>query len=266
MDFWKMNGNGNDFVVITNRGLSLPDMSGLAKRVCRRRASIGADGLIALEPSDSGFFMHIFNSDGSRAGMCGNGARCAARYAFLNGLADSPMTFKTLAGPIRAKVAGSFVEIGMGKAEDFSAKPIEFFLKGWRGDRVGDFVTVGVPHFVLYPDKSKELTRDQMIEFGRELRYDESLFPEGVNVNFCVILDEHTLSVTTYERGVEDLTDSCGTGSTAAALCASRRFSGAFPITVRNPGGINRVSLDEGSVVLGGNTAVVAKGTIEEEA
>lgn len=268
MDFWKMNGNGNDFVVIVNReGLGAAGLADLARRVCRRRSSIGADGLLVLESLGPGNFrMDIFNSDGSRGEMCGNGARCAARYACLNGMAPLDMVFQTLAGPVGARVDGSFVDLRMGLRDGFSFRTLNFSLDRWPGEPQGDFAVVGVPHFVVYPGSSREVSKEDMVLWGRTLRKNRDLFPKGTNVDFCRVREDGAISVVTYERGVEDLTDSCGTGSAASALAAAERFGLAFPLDVLNPGGINRVSVKDGEVILRGNTAIVARGTIEKEA
>lgn len=273
MEFWKMNGNGNDFVVIDNRERSLDDegLSDFAIRVCRRRRSIGADGILVVENSSGyDFRMRIFNADGSEGEMCGNGARCMARYAFDRSIAPSCMTFETLAGPIGARVEGVYVVLDMGDID---------ISKGWldgvveiEGNSIdADFLIVGVPHLVLYAGDPDELGRDRLLSWGRELRNRADLFSEGTNVNFVFPLEDGSLRVTTYERGVEDLTDSCGTGSTASALASARRFCMVSPIKVLNPGGINTVSFEENSetcfkVSLGGNTSVAAVGTVESEA
>lgn len=270
MDFWKMNGNGNDFVVITNRyGLSDSDLSDLAKRVCRRRRSIGADGILVVEDCDGyDFKMRIFNSDGSEGEMCGNGARCIARYAFETGVAGVDMAFQTLAGPMRASVKGSLVELHMGVVPSVpQVVPIE--LTGWDGELEGDFSTVGVPHLVVYPGEG-EFSREDLVRWGRELRSRTDLFPGGTNVNFSCPSGEGALTVVTYERGVEDLTDSCGTGSVASAISAAVRLGYPLEVQVSNPGGVNQVSLSRKGggfdALLGGLALVVAKGSIEKEA
>ncbi|PIE55274.1 MAG: diaminopimelate epimerase [Dethiosulfovibrio peptidovorans] len=268
MDFWKMNGNGNDFVVIHDmEGLSDEYLSIMAKRVCRRRRSIGADGLLVASFSHRhDFRMRIFNADGSEAEMCGNGARCMARFASEMGFADARMTFETGAGVVSAWVEGPFVWLDMGI---FGEGPI------WSGsvdvsERTvpADLRVIGVPHVVIYAGDPDNLNRDDMRRWGRTLRYDERFGPQGANVNFSWRIEDSSLRVVTYERGVEDLTDSCGTGSVAAALSALERFCEmTSPVIVHNAGGINRVEVDRsGRVLLGGETAVIAKGSIEAEA
>ena len=118
MEFWKINGNGNDFITIETLAcpMKTEELSALARRLCRRRASIGADGLLVVEPSaGANFKMRLFNADGSEGEMCGNGARCIARFAYERGIAPAEMTFETLAGTMRATVEGRFVEIDLGE-------------------------------------------------------------------------------------------------------------------------------------------------------
>lgn len=272
MEFWKINGNGNDFVTIDVRGQNITDaeLSETARRVCRRRRSIGADGLLVLGSSSTADFrMRIFNSDGSEGEMCGNGSRCIARYAFERGAAPAVMSFETIAGLMKARVQGSYVETDLGRLT---------FEGGWT-DREMDlegtefrsaFLRVGVPHLVLLtmgelPD------RETMTRLGRKLRYDTSLFPQGTNVSFFRPADRGELEAVTYERGVEDLTDSCGTGCTACSLTAHLMLSMPSPIVVHNPGGDNRITFEQLSkfdfnATLGGKTCVVARGTVGEEA
>lgn len=270
MDFWKMNGNGNDFVVMTNStGLGKSDLSDLARRVCRRRRSIGADGILVVEDCDElDFRMRIFNSDGTEGEMCGNGARCIARYAFEKGVAEQEMTFETLAGPMKASVDGSFVRLHMGIVPSVCDR-VSIELSGWSGDPFGDFLIVGVPHLVVYPGEG-DFSREDLMAWGKELRERTDVFPHGTNVNFSRPTGDGTLAVVTYERGVEDLTDSCGTGSVASAISAVARLGFRHEVEVTNPGGVNHVVLvGRGGgfdAILGGLALVVSKGTVEEEA
>ena len=271
MEFWKINGNGNDFITFNMMfgQKSDAELASLARRLCRRRASIGADGLLIVEPSPTADFkMRIFNADGSEGEMCGNGARCIARFAYENGIAPAEMTFETLAGIMHARVDGSFAEIGLGE---------QSFEDGWT-DRAltmdgavfrSAFLWVGVPHLVLFT--REELSRGEKTALGRKFRNSFDLFPQGTNVNFVRPVDRGEIEAVTYERGVEDLTDSCGTGSVASALAASLAFGMGSPIEVHNPGGTNRVTFERtGGMAfrskLGGATAVVAKGEIGPDA
>lgn len=271
MEFWKINGNGNDFITCSMLTEQKPaeELSALAKRLCRRRASIGADGLLIVEPSSQAHFkMRLFNADGSEAEMCGNGARCIARYAYELGIAPAEMSFETLAGIMHAHVDGSFVEIGLG---------VQSFDKGWT-DRTltmdgqsfrSSFLWVGVPHLVLF--LQDELSRDECRRFGRAFRNSLDLFPQGCNVNFVTPVGRGELKAVTYERGVEDLTDSCGTGCTASAISAHVLLNMSSPVDVHNPGGTNRISFTQAGELsfdahLGGQTAVVTKGETGPEA
>ena len=271
MDFWKINGNGNDFITF-NMMFDPKDtatLSAMARRLCRRRASIGADGLLIVEPSSAANFkMRIINADGSEGEMCGNGARCIARFAYENGLAPAEMSFETLAGVMHASVRGSFVEIDLGE---------QSFRDGWT-DRTLTmdgasfrtcFLWVGVPHLVLF--SGEKFTRGEMVAIGRKFRNSFDLFPQGTNVSFVRPVDRGEVEAVTYERGVEELTDSCGTGSVACALSSHMIFGMGSPIDVHNPGGTNRISFDRVDECtfrarLGGATAVVAKGEVGPDA
>ena len=272
MDFFKVQGNGNDFIVLDNREgrLSDSDLSATAAALCRRRASVGADGLMVVERSqDADFRMRIFNADGSEAAMCGNGARALARYAYERGIAPSPMRFATGAGMIEATVEPPFVELDMGCFELVHG----IFGRSLRAGGITFpfvFLTVGVPHCVLLADE--DYSRDAMREMGRAVRWNTELFPEGANVSFARRLPEGEVRAVTYERGVEDLTDSCGTGCVAVAVSAALVWGMASPVRVVNPGGVNTVRLEfapgNGSVHawLKGRTALVASGALLEEA
>lgn len=239
----KMNGNGNDFLVIDDRQGRFDDdaLSRMARLLCRRRESVGADGLLVVAHSERTLFrMRLFNADGSEGEMCGNGARCMARYAREEGIAPQDgMTFETLGGDVEAVVDGRKVTLTL--------SPV--FLEGIVLDEpivIADealrysFLTVGVPHCVVF--LKRPLSEKTMASLGETLRHRRDLFPEGANVNF-VTVDSEGLSVTTYERGVEALTLSCGTGSTAAAIVACLLGHRGKETTVRNPGGINDVRL-----------------------
>ena len=272
--FTKMHGNGNDFILLDNRSgrFSSSELSTLAKNACRRRSSLGADGILVVENSSSAdFTMRLFNADGSEGEMCGNGARCIARYAFEKGIAGENQSFSTLAGLMKAVVEPPFVDLAMGDislAEGWFNRSLEFDGRLFPAS----FLWVGVPHAVLFP--TEELTREEMFRAGRTLRSDSLLFPEGANVNFVTEGPKGAIRSVTYERGVEDLTESCGTGSTAsAAAWLLRKEPPSFPIAldVINPGGVNRVSLDfapdGGSfrASLRGRTRIVAEGNMFEE-
>ncbi len=272
--FVKMQGNGNDFIVLDNRDgtFSSRALSEAAMRFCRRRKSLGADGVLVVEKSvQADFTMRLFNADGSEGEMCGNGARCISRYAFEKGIAGREQSFCTLAGIMRAVVDPPFVDLSMGTSS---------LSDGWynrsvdAGDRIfqSSFLWVGVPHAVLFPEE--QLSGEEMMKIGRALRNNTELFPDGANVNFVTPKDEGSIYSVTYERGVEDLTESCGTGSAASAVCWILRGSpvpGMAVVDVFNPGGINTVTLSfakngrEVSASLKGRALMVAEGFLLEE-
>ncbi len=234
LPFVKMSGTGNDFVLINNMDLGLKtDLSGLALRLCHRQFGIGADGIILVEPAtDADFTMRIFNSDGSEAEMCGNGSRCAARFAAAQGITGREMKFRTLAGIIEAKLFedGAAIKLtdptGMKNDIPVNIKGMEYIMQ---------FINTGVPHAVLFTDDVESVSVKM---FGSAIRYHETFKPAGTNVNFVQVIDKGTIRVRTYERGVEDETLACGTGATASALisAAMQGVSGR-PVKVIVPGG-----------------------------
>ncbi|MBQ9881694.1 MAG: diaminopimelate epimerase [Synergistes sp.] len=262
----KMNGNGNDFFVVDNRQLAVDkdEFSRLARLLCRRRESLGADGILAVEPSASADFrMRLFNSDGSEGEMCGNGARCIARFALEKGIVSSPdMKMETLAGEVHAVVKGRVVTIDMSPV-DISSPVVGASISAGGAVFQYTFLNVGVPHTVIF-EKKHSRSFEGYAELGREIRNRLDLFPEGTNVNFAAADESgRRLDVMTYERGVEDMTLSCGTGSTASAIAANLLGIAGTRVEVQNPGGVNIVTLDlskKGTVYpkLEGNTAMLA--------
>ncbi len=231
MKFSKMEGTGNDFVVIDNRSGIVKDREGLAKRICLRKKGVGADGLILLEKSDrANFRMRIFNPDGSEPEMCGNGARCIARFAYLEGIIDKECSFETLSALVSAYIDEENVRIKM-KDPSFLNLKLELSLKD--DSCAGYHLDTGVPHFVLFVP---EIERVALEKLGPEIRYHQSFQPAGTNVDF-VEVKESFLKVRTYERGVEAETLSCGTGVTAAAIVASLFQELTSPVEVRTKGG-----------------------------
>ena len=244
----KMNGNGNDFLVINNMNLKYSGgtLSNYAKALCRRRESLGADGILATEPSEiHSFKMRLFNRDGTEGEMCGNGARCVARYAFLKGIVKKPeMVFETLGGKVEASVKETRVSIKLSPVNISNLvlnSPAS--VEGY--DFNYTFLSVGVPHVVIF-EKQRFDSDDHYRKLGSAIRLRKDLFPEGTNINFVSPRRtyEEGLDVLTYERGVEDLTLSCGTGSTASAIVAFKAGLTGNVVDVYNPGGINRVSLE----------------------
>ena len=233
--FTKMSGTGNDFVIIDNRRLLVPHekQSELARRLCRRMFSIGADGVIFIEESDhADFSWQFYNADGSKAEMCGNGSRCAARFAYRQGIAGRKMRFATLAGIIEAEIGEeeSEVRVLMPAPRDFRLE-LALDLGGER--RSLDFVDTGVPHAVLVVEDDQV----PVAEWGREVRYHPLFGSKGSNANFIKLLPDGRLKVRTYERGVEAETMACGTGAVASALIAALRLGLKSPVRVVTTGG-----------------------------
>jgi diaminopimelate epimerase len=232
--FTKMSGSGNDFIFIDHREpLIAPDrMEGFARKVCRRRVSVGADGLIFIERSEKADFKwRFFNADGSEAEMCGNGGRCAARFAFLKGIAGPRLTFETLAGILSAEVNGKRVKLEMTKP--FGLKLDEPLLVEGREEAVSSLNT-GVPHAVLFREDLEGL---DMMKMGRAIRYHSHFAPAGTNADFVRVEDRSRLTVRTYERGVEDETLACGTGTVASVLIAAFKGRVQSPVAVKTTGG-----------------------------
>jgi diaminopimelate epimerase len=232
--FSKLNGSGNDFILIDNRRgiVSTKDLPRLARALCRRKFSVGADGLLAIEDTDTADFRwQFFNADGSSAEMCGNAGRCAARFAVERGIAGERHCFETLAGPIRAQVKGRRVKLEMVPPTDLRL-PVDISLSG--GSRRGASINTGVPHVVL---SAEELDAVDVTALGREIRNHSLFSPAGTNVNFISRTGESGISVRTYERGVEEETLACGTGAVAGALIGACWWGLASPVAVLTRGG-----------------------------
>lgn len=231
--FTKMTGSGNDFIIIDNRSRSIPAewQRELARKACRRKFSVGADGLILIESDpEVDFKWQFYNADGSEAEMCGNGARCAARFAFLWGIAPKKeMAFRTLAGLIEAEIRDERVKIrttpptGLKTGLELQAADRSFAL---------DFLNTGVPHTIHFLESADELEASSVSEWGRAIRFHPFFQPAGTNVNFAHVRDIHHLTLRTYERGVEAETLACGTGSIATALVAAARGWAESPVEV----------------------------------
>ena len=234
LPFYKMHGGGNDFVLMDHRQHQIPEaeQSRFAQRVCAPRVGVGADGLILIEDSErADFRWRFFNADGSEAEMCGNGARCAARFAVMHGLAGPRLTFETLAGLIAAEVLNHQVRVTMVGVEDLRLN-LSIPLAG--DALTGHFLKVGVPHVAVPVENLEEVPIRQ---WGREVRFHQMFQPAGTNVNFVRVKDAHTLEVRTYERGVEDETLACGTGAVAVALISATLGKVASPVAVHTRGG-----------------------------
>lgn len=236
--FIKMTGSGNDFIIIDNRSqaLNADQCAPLIRAACRRKLSVGADGLILIENDpEVDFKWRFFNADASEAEMCGNGARCAARFAFLNGIVSKPrMAFRTMAGIIEAELMGPRVKIRMTAPEKLQ---LDFALQTEDGSFTLSFVNTGVPHAVLLLPSEEELEAFDVFKLGRFFRNHERFQPAGTNVNFACVESRQQMTIRTYERGVEDETLACGTGSIAAALMAAAKGLVVSPVALKTRSG-----------------------------
>ena len=232
--FAKMNGAGNDFVLFDNRERKIQLSRDQIVRLCHRQRGVGADGVLLLVPCTSGraaWAWDFYNSDGSAAEMCGNGARCFARFAQrLTGARDG-LAFETGAGVITAAFQGERVTVNLTQPGELRLHQ-QIRLSG--GSLVLHSLNTGVPHAVLFvPDADQAMVQ----QLGAEIRHHPHFAPRGANVNFVQLLGPNRIRVRTYERGVEGETLACGTGLTASALIAARLHQFASPVTVRVQGG-----------------------------
>jgi diaminopimelate epimerase len=230
----KMSGSGNDFILIDHRKplIDVDRMAVFARNVCRRRVSVGADGIIFVENSQKADFKwRFFNADGSEAEMCGNGGRCVARFANLKGITGPALTFETLAGILSAQVNGNRVKLEMTKPHSIELEaPILIDRKTVTLSRIN----TGVPHAALFVEDIEAI---DVVQLGRTIRNHPRFAPAGTNVNFVQLGKSSQLSVRTYERGVEDETLACGTGTVASALIAAFKGWVKSPVSVNTRGG-----------------------------
>ena len=234
LDFTKMNGAGNDFILIDNREGKVALTPEQVVRLCHRQRGIGADGLFLLVPPRTGkadWAWVFYNSDGSVADMCGNGARCFARFIQKVTGVNGGTTFETGAGIIEAVFEGERVRVNLTRPKDLAVS--QKVPVGGNLVQVHS-VNTGVPHAVLFvTDADKAMVQ----QLGSEIRYHTYFAPKGTNVNFAQVLGPNHIRVRTYERGVEGETLACGTGVTAAALVSSRVHAFTSPIKVTVQGG-----------------------------
>lgn len=275
MRFWKMNGAGNDFIILNNleERLSPKAFPQLAQTLCRRHMSIGADGLMVVEAADQGgdFKMLFFNSDGSVGEMCGNGARCICRYGFENGLAGEAQAVETTAGMVFGRrIDQRLYRVQLNDPTTIRLDcPVE--VEGVRyACSYVELGNPGLPHAVVPYHNLSSADEGELRELGRKIRW-SPVFPRGANVNFYELTGEDRFFLRTFERGVEDFTYACGTGtgSVVLALTLTGRVSGR-DVAVSVPGGELHVTVDrEGNAVrdlwLTGPTNIVCEGEVCDE-
>ena len=275
MNFWKMNGAGNDFVVLNNLVEHLPHeaLPAIAKQLCERHLSIGADGLMVVDaPTQGGDYkMLFFNSDGSIGEMCGNGARCICRYGYENGLAGEVQTVETTAGIVTGqRMTERLYKIRLNDPTTVklnSAVEVDGVEYECAYVELGN---PGLPHAVVPYANLKDADENELRELGRKLRW-HSTFPKGANVNFYEITGEDCVYERTFERGVEDFTYACGTGtgSLVTVLTLQGKVSGQG-VKVNMTGGQLVIDVErEGSQIrdlyLTGPTNIVCKGEVTDE-
>lgn len=229
INFFKMSGSGNDFIIIDNRSnvVDRTELTQFISQVCRRKMSVGADGFILVEDAEKADFKwHFFNSDGSRAEMCGNGARCVARYAFLNKIAGPEMSFETDAGIVQAQVTEDGVKI---KTTDPSDLKTDYTIQLENHTLTVSSINTGVPHVVIEVDDLEDVAVN---EIGREIRLHDMFAPAGTNVNFINLKKDDIFAIRTYERGVENETLACGTGAIASAIVMAEKAAVGSPVKI----------------------------------
>jgi len=229
-----MNGAGNDFVLLDNRAQNLQLTRSQIVHLCDRHRGVGADGVLILVPSRTGkaaWAWDFNNSDGSTGEMCGNGARCFARFVQRTVGLDGGFTFETEAGVITATFHGERVTVNLTKPNGLK---LNERLKLSTGEAIIHSLNTGVPHAVLYvPDADKAMVQS----LGPEIRRHPHFSPRGTNVNFVQVLGPSHIRVRTYERGVEGETLACGTGVSASALISGRVHKFTSPVKVQVQGG-----------------------------
>ena len=235
LSFTKIVASGNDFILLDDKSGEIKtkdlDYSEMAKDICRRHLSVGADGILVLEDSDEADFkMRIINPDGSEVDMCGNGARCSAYYASKVGWGET-LTFETGAGILGAEVNGKSVKIKMSDPKD-----IKLDINLGIGNTIlpAHYLNTGVPHVVHIVE---DIEKYDVKGIGRQIREHSMFHPDGTNANFVGGIENNTAVIRTYERGVEDETLACGTGTTATAVVLGLLKQVESPVKIRTRSG-----------------------------
>lgn len=272
ISFVKMSGAGNDFVVVDNRSGIITDPAAFTVRVCERRFGIGADGTLMVEShGTAGFTMKYYNADGSNAGMCGNGGRCIARFAFDAGIVTSErFTFEAFGHIYSAERLQQdryrlWMKDPSGFRDTHDVAMNERSIKSL-------YLNTGTDHAVVFLEDNPNLGPMDQLDvtgIGRPMRYHEAYAPKGTNVNFVRVTGDKSIQIRTYERGVEDETLACGTGSIASAVVATMKGKviGPVAVTVRS-GEILEVGFEQNgsgykNVTLTGSAYETFRGTIE---
>ena len=273
MKFWKMNGAGNDFIIIDNRveKISGDKLPIVAKTLCERHLSIGADGFMVVEASaKADYRMIFFNSDGSLGEMCGNGARCIARYGYENKLAGEVQRIETDSGIVVGhRIDKRLYKVRLNDVTLLERRDLDVDGKVYECTYV-ELGTPGLPHAVVPINGLADYPRDKLFDLGHKMRYHKA-FPKGANVNFFEIVEKDHVTVRTWERGVEDFIYACGTGSgsVATVLTLAGKASGQN-VRIDMPGGklfidVERTGEHVDNLYLTGPTNIVCKGDVTDE-
>ena len=234
--FTKMHGAANDFILIDDRDCSFPIQSQAIVAMAARRTGIGCEGGILVQPSTiADFRMRFFNPDGTEVELCGNGSRCVAAFAKKIGVVKSPaMTMETIAGLVDAEVVGlDQVKVWMPEPEER-----KYGVRVKIGEEliIGDYVRIGVPHFVV---QCPSVSKVDVASLGEAIRRSEIFAPAGTNVDFVQVISPSKVLVRTYERGVEAESGACGTGAVACAVVGVEKMKTSLPLQVKTGQGFN---------------------------
>ena len=275
MKFTKMQGAGNDFIIINNtiEQIQKENFAYLASKLCKRRLSIGADGIMFVDnpTGDSDYRMYFFNADGTEGEMCGNGARCICRYGYENGLAGEVQRVETLSGVVEGlRLDKRNYQVKLNRPtvfkEDF---PLEYDNKTYECSYV-ELGNPGLPHLLVELDNFPLMQEEDLYKIGKGLR-NHKMLPKGANVNFFTIDLDGNLYAKTFERGVEDFTLACGTGAGSLGFTLIKKQTiKSNIVSVNMPGGTLTVELEENkegyeNIIISGPTNIVAEGIILDE-
>lgn len=276
MEFCKMNGAGNDFIIINNMNgeISEDKWPEIARVVCERHLSVGADGLMVVEKpdGDADYKMLFFNSDGSMGEMCGNGARCICRYGYEHGLAGETQTIETTAGIVTGeRIDKLHYRV---RLNDPSIVRLDIPIKVNDTTYKCSYVELGqpgIPHVVVEIPGLEIYPHHKLFSLGRSLRCHPE-FPKGANVNFYEILGDNLIYERTYERGVEDFTYACGTGTgSMVTVLTLKGLVDGNHVHVKMTGGELIIDAEKNNdkitnLYLTGPTNMVVKGIITDDA
>jgi len=252
IEFTKATASGNDFVIIDSRNKTFDfNYNNFVKIACNRKFGIGADGVIFIEKDiDCDFLMRYFNSDGSEGSLCGNGARCASKYysRFTN---KKQLSFKAIGKKYESDILDNSVRLYLPDLSN-EIKNYNFEIENY--DLNAFFINTGSPHIIIFENEFKKIGDIQQLDvykYGNLIRNHSSLLPDGANINFVKIIDDNSIRIRTYERGVEDETLACGTGSIASAIISYLTFNMKKPIRILTQGGeIFIVNFDQNNTII----------------